>query len=115
MAREFGGFWRHIWIRDFELRVSGVGAGGMVAISRAVGGDILIFVCGDPYARDDAAANRGAALCDRMFSGDRGAGRAGVDAGDARARRKSESGFIAGSNRRWFLRMNEIGSGRRGS
>ena len=32
-----------------------------------------------------------------------------------RARRKIELGFVAGANRRRFLRMNEIGSGRRGS
>jgi len=83
MAREPGGFWIYVWIWDFGRVVFGVGGGGMVAIPGAVGSDISDFIRGNTDTGDDAAADSGAAICDRVFSGDCGVGRAGV--GDAGA------------------------------
>ena len=50
-----------------------------------IGGDISSFVRRDPHGGYDAVADCRAAVRDRVFSGDRGAGRAGVgDAGAAK-------------------------------
>src|SRR5271170_2757555 len=64
LARESGGFWRHVWIWGFGFRVCGVGGGRLVAMPGAIGGDIFGFVCRDPDGGDDAAADGGAAVCD---------------------------------------------------
>jgi hypothetical protein len=84
MARESSGFRRHSWIWDFGCRVFRARGGGMVAMPRAIGGEIFVFVCRDPDARDDTAADCRAAVCGRMSSSDCGARCAGVgDAGPA--------------------------------
>ena len=69
VAGESRGFWGDAGIRGFGNCVCGARALRIVEMARGAGGNFFDFICGDTDFGDDAVADCGAALCDRVFSG----------------------------------------------